>query len=294
MKQICLYLLSTMLITTTLFGINRNDGETATLVLTARDNVKKVFYAEYTLYDAVTKSKIKFAAGVKMTEIPLKPGKYNLKIYNPKGRLTQWVKNITLKQDQRLVRTVLFVEGTMVVGAKSNAGQNIFALYFLYESGTEDQKYFISGVGEKRLKVNPGTYDLKVKDPKTKRETWEVEIKVGPGEQVKKVVSFAHGTLMISSRNKQKKQIFAEYYVYKHQKKARSHRSAVELIDADSIEEEQVKAVKFASGTGSQRISLPSGRYDIKVRNKRRSQERWIHNIQIKGKQVKAEIVTFQ
>ena len=159
-------------------------------VFNSVDGSGKTTYALYKIYKSETKDEAKGDEGIGKVKMTLVPGKYDIKVYHSDTKAEQWEKDIELKGGETIEKQFKFTQGKFVFNSIDGNGKPTYALYRIYKSGTKDEAKGDEGVGNVKMTLVPGKYDIKAYHSDTKTEKWEKNIELKDGETLEKQFKF--------------------------------------------------------------------------------------------------------
>jgi len=242
----------------------------------ALDSAGKAVRAEWEIFrkDAPEEPLIRFS-GADWTEKVLSPGEYTLKAHHKDTKVTLTADAAPGDGETATVELV-FAQGKLIISGLDSNGKPIYTDSYVYRAPYDrdnpDEAGRDGGNSHEYFLV-PGTYDVLVRENKTKVEQWIKDVVIEGGKTVRKEVSFAQGKLIISGLDSNGKPLYTDSYVYRAP------------YDRDNPDE------AGRDGGNSHEYFLVPGTYDVLVRDNDTRVEQWIKDVVIEGgKTVRKEV----
>ncbi len=228
------------------------------LILTGTDinDNRIVIKAEALRNNSVVQKAEGFTAAFK-----LDPGNYKVKIIDVKTGRYLTLDNIKIIKNRVLKRNVFFGKALLNLISLNRKGEVIDTEVEIYESGTKRlvlKKERIE-VKAESIKLDPGIYDIKVKDIDTNQIKFLKGIRIDYGLNEKRLL-FRRGIIIISGRRKDGTVLFTVVSVYRSGSRA---------------------LFKKSTGAKIHKIILGPGRYDIRVNDWYGRGMKWVRNFKI-------------
>ena len=264
------------------------DGETATvelvfaqgkLIISGLDSNGKPIYTDSYVYRAPYDRDNPDEAGRdggNSHEYFLVPGTYDVLVRENKTKVEQWIKDVVIEGGKTVRKELSFAQGKLIISGLDSNGKPIYTDSYVYRAPYDrdnpDEAGRDGGNSHEYFLV-PGTYDVLVRENKTKVEQWIKDVVIEGGKTVRKELSFAQGKLIISGLDSNGKPIYTDSYVYRAP------------YDRDNPDE------AGRDGGNSHEYFLVPGTYDVLVRENKTKVEQWIKDVVIEGgKTVRKEL----
>lgn len=213
-------------------------------------------------------------SGLAGVPLSLAVGRYDIEVTFSRSsdKPSRRLRGLQISEGETLEETVEFASGTVIVDAKLKGGETVGkygAYVYYYRAGDHLEPVAYTPAGEAVI-FQSGTYDLRADFFRSHDQpsVWIRDIRVGPGEVVRKTVAFPSGRLLMRAYDSAGTELLGDN-IFLHVYPAGQHARAI------------------ASARGSEVITLTEGSYDIRLEDTRHpGSDLWLNDVPVTSGQL--------
>jgi len=210
-------------------------------------------------------------------QLMLPAGSYDIEATSLEGLGANTLSGVAVATDQVTKKDIIFSKSGLKVSVTGADGKPLQASDIcVYSAGQTENALICTGfyTDSFDFKLKPGTYDLEVKNTGVTPETWLKGIELKDGETLAKTVSFAQGTLKVST-------IGAD---------GQPLQAGDMCLYPQGVTDNSLQCAGFY--TADFEFTVAPGTYDLKVKNGETSEETWVKGITVEASKTVSKTVT--